>query len=146
MVWAADAKAARSILMLVKRLGQLRINALIFCFPITFAGIKVSFALGVRVREINAVLINLLKTFLTVATGTRLHVTRAYANLGLLQIQGATLDWQLVTFILGAASTSAALDLLISKTVTTFKTNDNLFILLHNFSRYNYFFKWLQIL
>lgn len=60
----------------------------------TLAGIKVSLALGVRVKEMVAVLANLLNIFLTVAMGTRLQVTRALVKDVPLQMQGATLDWQ----------------------------------------------------
>jgi hypothetical protein len=93
-VLAADAKAPRLILMLVKRLGQFKFKFPSLCLPMIFAGIKVSLPLGVRVKEIVAVLVKVLKTLWTVATGTRLQVTRAFVKEVLLQMQGATLDWQ----------------------------------------------------
>jgi len=51
-----------------------------------------------------AVLAKLLNIFWTVAMGTRLQVTRAFLKEVLLQMQGATLDWQFVALTAAAAA------------------------------------------
>ncbi len=106
--------------MFVNRLGQLRFKVPIFCLPITLAGIKVSFELGVRVKEMVAVLTNLLNIFWTFAMGTRLQVTRALEKDVPLQMQGATLDWQFVALPDGAAEEPP-----MTRTVKILKMNFN---------------------
>jgi len=89
--------------MFVNRLGQLRFNEL-----------------GVRVKEMVAVLTNLLNIFWTFAMGTRLQVTRALEKDVPLQMQGATLDWQFVALPDGAAEEPP-----MTRTVKILKMNFN---------------------
>jgi len=128
-VWAEVAKANRSILILVNRLGQFRINLAIFCFPITLEGIMVSLAFGVKVNApIVFLLVNLPNIVLTVATETRLHVISVEEfQAGPLQMHGATLVRQLGAASRGLSCPFVTGELPVTITATTLKIIQRIF-------------------